>query len=124
VKDGDKTKEQCIDELVELRRRIAELEALQAEHERAEQQIREYAESIVETVREPLVVLDADLRVISANRSFYETFKTKPRETVGQLLYDSGTSPSCESFWKRSCPLTQPSTISRWSTNSKLSGDE
>jgi PAS domain S-box-containing protein len=90
VKDGDKTKEQCIDELVELRRRIAELEALQAEHERAEQQIREYAESIVETVREPLVVLDADLRVISANRSFYETFKTKPRETVGQLLYDLG----------------------------------
>jgi PAS domain S-box-containing protein len=90
VKDGDKTKEQCIDELVELRRRIAELEALQAEHERAEQQTREYAETIVETVREPLVVLDADLRVISANRSFYETFKTKPRETVGQLLYDLG----------------------------------
>jgi PAS domain S-box-containing protein len=90
VKDEDKTKEQCIDELVELRRRIAELEALQAEHERAEQQTREYAETIVETVREPLVVLDADLRVISANRSFYETFKTKPGETVGQLLYDLG----------------------------------
>jgi light-regulated signal transduction histidine kinase (bacteriophytochrome) len=36
------------------------------------------------------VVLDADLRVISANRSFYETFKTKPGETAGQLLYDLG----------------------------------
>ena len=34
-----------------------------------------YAESIVETVREPLVVLDAGLRVKSANKAFYETFQ-------------------------------------------------
>jgi len=90
VKDEDKTKEQFINELVELRRRIAELEALEAEHKRAEQETREYAESIVDTVREGLVVLDADLRIISANRSFYETFKVKPGETEGQLLYDLG----------------------------------
>lgn len=90
VKDEDKTREQFINELVELRQRIAELEALEAEHKRAEQETREYTESIVETVREPLVVLDADLRVISANRSFYETFKVKPGETAGQLLYDLG----------------------------------
>jgi len=90
VKDEDKTREQFIDEIVGLRRRIAELEALEAEREQAEQETREYAESIVETVREPLVVLDADLRVISANRSFYEIFKTKPGETAGQLLYDLG----------------------------------
>jgi PAS domain S-box-containing protein len=90
VKDEHKTKEQFIDELGELRWRIAELEALAADHKRAEQETREYAESIVETVREPLVVLDADLRVISANRSFYEIFKTKPGETAGQLLYDLG----------------------------------
>jgi PAS domain S-box-containing protein len=90
VNDEHKTREQFIDELGELRQRIAELEALQADHKRAEQETREYAESIVETVREPLVVLDADLRVISANRSFYETFKTKPGETAGQLLYDLG----------------------------------
>jgi PAS domain S-box-containing protein len=90
VKDEDKTKQQFINELVELRRRIAEMEALEAEHMRVEQEIREYAESIVDTVRESLLVLDADLRVISANRSFYETFKVKPGETEGQLLYDLG----------------------------------
>ncbi|HVO85243.1 MAG TPA: ATP-binding protein [Syntrophobacteria bacterium] len=90
VNDEHKTKEQFIDELGKLRQRIAELEALEADHKRAVQETREYAESIVETVREPLVVLDADLRVISANRSFYETFKTKPGETAGQLLYDLG----------------------------------
>jgi PAS domain S-box-containing protein len=90
VKDEDKTKEQFINNLMELRRRITELEALEAKHRRAEQETREYAESIVDTVREGLVVLDADLRVISANRSFYETFKVKPGETEGQLVYDLG----------------------------------
>ncbi len=49
---------------------------------------REYAESIVATVREPLLVLDADLRVQSASRSFYETFQVTPGETEGCLLYD------------------------------------
>jgi PAS domain S-box-containing protein len=90
MKDEDKTKEQFIVELVELRRRIVELEALEAEHKRVAQETREYAERIVDTVREGLVVLDAGLRVISANRFFYETFKVTPEETEGQLLYDLG----------------------------------
>lgn len=47
-------------------------------------------EGIVETVREPLLVLDRDLRVVTASRSFYEFFKVKPEETVGQLIYDLG----------------------------------
>ena len=51
---------------------------------------REYAESIVTTVREPLVVLDKDLRVVSANRSFYATFKVGPAETEGRAVYDLG----------------------------------
>jgi PAS domain S-box-containing protein len=50
----------------------------------------EYAESIVETVREPLIVLDAGLRVVSANKSFYLTFKVNPKETQGRLIYDLG----------------------------------
>ncbi|HWR11197.1 MAG TPA: CHASE3 domain-containing protein [Rectinemataceae bacterium] len=51
---------------------------------------REYSESIINTVREPLISLDQDLRVVSASRSFYEVFKVKPEETVGQLIYDLG----------------------------------
>jgi PAS domain S-box-containing protein len=51
---------------------------------------REYAESIIDTVREPLIVLDRDLRVITASRSFYDVFKVKPEETVGLLIYDLG----------------------------------
>ena len=50
----------------------------------------EYAGSIINTVREPLIVLDHDLRVVTASRSFYAVFKVEPEETVGQLIYDLG----------------------------------
>src|SRR6201993_5159088 len=48
------------------------------------------AKSIVGTVREPLVVLDGDLRVRLANRSFYRTFLVKPEETEGVSLFGLG----------------------------------
>src|SRR3989339_590370 len=59
----------------------------------AEQQIkyeRDYSESIIGTMREPLLVLDKDLRVVSANRAFYGTFKVKEKETEGNLVYELG----------------------------------
>jgi len=56
----------------------------------SEDEAREYAESIINTVREPLIGLDQDLRVVTVSRSFYEVFKVNPRETVGQLIYDLG----------------------------------
>lgn len=48
------------------------------------------AEAIVDTVREPLLVLDKDLRVIAASRSFYLTFLVDRQETEGQMLYELG----------------------------------
>ena len=51
---------------------------------------REYAENIVETVREPLLVLDYELRILSANQSFYDIFKVNPKETIGNFIYDLG----------------------------------
>ena len=50
----------------------------------------EFAENVINTVREPLLSLDQDLRVVTVSRSFYEFFKVKPEETVGQLIYDLG----------------------------------
>lgn len=50
----------------------------------------EFSESIINTVREPLIVLDHDLRVVTASRSFYKFFKVVPEETVEQLIYDLG----------------------------------
>ena len=54
------------------------------------QEARQFAESIIATIREPLVVLDGELRVISASRSFYHMFQVKPAETEGRLLYEMG----------------------------------
>ena len=48
------------------------------------------AQSIVDTVREPVIVLDKGLRVIAASRSFYSAFGVSPEETQGRLLYALG----------------------------------
>jgi serine phosphatase RsbU (regulator of sigma subunit) len=49
-----------------------------------------YAQDIVDTVREPLLILDAGLRVRSANRAFYRKFRVTPADTEGQLVYRLG----------------------------------
>jgi len=49
-----------------------------------------FAESIVDTVREPLVVLDGGLKVISANQAFYRTFQTAKRDTENRHIYELG----------------------------------
>ena len=49
-----------------------------------------YAESIVTTVREPLIILNKKLRVITANRSFYQMFNTNEEKTEGKYLFELG----------------------------------
>lgn len=49
-----------------------------------------YAQNIIDTVREPLLVLDEDLSVISASRSFYSLFQVAAEETVGKPIYHLG----------------------------------
>jgi two-component system, chemotaxis family, CheB/CheR fusion protein len=56
--------------------------------EQAAQQSRAYAEGIVSTVREPLIVLDEKLCVVSANRAFHHTFKTSAREVERRLIFE------------------------------------
>jgi PAS domain S-box-containing protein len=51
---------------------------------------RDFAQSIIDTIRELLLVLDADLRVKSASRSFYQAFGVTPEETEGRLVYELG----------------------------------
>jgi len=91
--DKDKTKQQLMDELAKMGQRVAELEKRVTRQKRAEtkaQKDRGYAAAIIETVREPLLVLDGDLKIVSANRSFYQTFKVTPSETLGRIIYDLG----------------------------------
>jgi two-component system CheB/CheR fusion protein len=51
----------------------------------------EYIGSIVSTVREPLLVLDADLRVRTASRAYYERFRVSSAETEGRFVYEIGS---------------------------------
>ena len=54
------------------------------------QDLETYAQDIVETVREPLLILDSALRVQSANRAFYHTFRVSANETENRLIYELG----------------------------------
>lgn len=49
-----------------------------------------YAQNIVNTIREPLLVLDNKLRVVSANKSFYDNFRVNKNETEGRIIFDLG----------------------------------
>ena len=64
---------------------------LRKELEAEIREAREYAENIVETIREPLLVLNSDLTVLSANRSFYDNFRVTPAETIGNFIFDLGS---------------------------------
>jgi PAS domain-containing protein len=99
-----KTKQQLLLEMEALRTRLDAteqrlqeaneiLQAQIAERKRTEEtfeKAQKYTEGIVETIREPLLVLTADLKVITANRSFYETFHVTPEETEGRFVYSIG----------------------------------
>jgi diguanylate cyclase (GGDEF)-like protein len=50
------------------------------------QNTKEFAESVVNTIKEPLVVLDSNLDIISASKSFYLNFKTQPENIVGKQI--------------------------------------
>ncbi len=49
-----------------------------------------YIKTVVDTLREPFLILDKDLRVLSANRTFYLFFKVEQKETEGKLVYELG----------------------------------
>jgi two-component system CheB/CheR fusion protein len=51
---------------------------------------KDYAQSLLQTLRESILVLDDKFRVITANKSFYNTFKVKPAETEKKLIYELG----------------------------------
>lgn len=55
----------------------------------------DYAEAIVNTVREPLVILNKDLQVITANRAFYQTFDLIPNKLENRPFYELGGGAKC-----------------------------
>ncbi len=56
----------------------------------AADELKTFTENIIDTIREPLLVIDKDLRVIKASRSFYKFFKVTAEETIDKLIYELG----------------------------------
>ena len=94
---------------------ISEIKAAEREIEVA----RAYLDSIIATIRQPLVVLDEELRVISASSSFYQVFRSSPKNSSGGTSWLQAIISMCPRFansWSRSKPEARPSPIrtSRW----------
>jgi PAS domain-containing protein len=68
-----------MEDVTERRRTEADLKSIET-----------YAQNIVDTVREPLLILDTSLRVRSGNRAFYRTFKVSSEQTENRLIYELG----------------------------------
>jgi two-component system, chemotaxis family, CheB/CheR fusion protein len=81
-----RTLENVIEGVVITFTEITTLKSMEVEARHA----RELAENVINTVREPLVVLDPGYKIVSASRSFYTTFLASPEETVGRILFELG----------------------------------
>ena len=83
-------------------------------------EVSEFAENIIDTVREPLIVLDKDLRVVKASQSFYDFFKVTPVETIGTYIYNLGNNqwdiPRLRELLETILPEKQHSTTLRLNT--------
>jgi len=89
MKDQDKTKEQLINELVEMRQRVAELQAADTEHKRAEEALqrqREELQAILDSVPALIFYKDKENRFIRVNRTCAEAMGRLIEEMEGQIL--------------------------------------
>ena len=81
-----RTFENVIDGIVVTFTDITTLKNMETEARHA----RVLAENVINTIREPLLVLDPEYKVVSASRSFYSIFRTTADDTIGRILYELG----------------------------------
>ena len=86
---GPKQIRVVLSDITDLKRSEEDLRRSEAKYSSMDE-AHEFAENVINTVCTPLMVLDKDLRVITVSRSFYDFFKVKPEEILGQLIYDLG----------------------------------
>lgn len=99
-----KTLENKIDGAVVM---LVDIDALKSSSDQIKES-RDYAEAIIETIPEPLVVLDNSLRVSTANHSFYQTFQVSQTQTEVNSIFDLGNGqwniPSLQSLLEKILP--------------------
>ena len=113
MKDEGKAKEQLIDELVELRQRIAELEASEIERRRAEEALRdtnELLEKIFSTPHLLIAYMDADFNFIRVNRAYAEVDGREPEFFVGKNHFALYPNEENEAIFRRVVEMGEPHT--------------
>jgi two-component system CheB/CheR fusion protein len=113
-----RTQDNRIDGVVITFADISEIKAAEREIRAA----RAYSDSVIDTIRQPLVVLDEALRVVSANRSFYRTFALAREETVGRplgLIEDHLGTPGLRGFLDR-VQVEQPVPVEDYEVETEL----
>jgi PAS domain-containing protein len=106
----------AMEDVTERRRTEADLKAIET-----------YAQNIVDTVREPLLILDTTLRVRSSNHAFYQTFKVSSEETEDRLIYELGNGqwdiPDLRTLLEDIVPKSSVFKILSWNTISRPLAD-
>jgi PAS domain S-box-containing protein len=113
MKDEDKTKEQLIDELIELRQHVAELEASETERKRAEEALRdtnELLEKIFSTTHLLIAYMDTDFNFIRVNRAYAEADGREPEFFVGKNHFDLYPHEENEAIFRRVVETGEPYT--------------
>ena len=97
---------------LELELNQQETEKKVEERTRMLRESQEYLSSIVETIRESLLVMDKNYKILSANNHFLNTFKVSTNETKGKLLYDLGNGqwniPELKKMMEEILPTNNP----------------
>ncbi len=86
-----RTSNNIIDGIVVTFTNIHQLKTAYEEIQKLNQEIqlaRVYSDNIIDTVRDSLIILDKDLKVLSANRSFYKMFGIVSENTVGKFIFE------------------------------------
>jgi len=88
MKDEEKTREQLINELVELRQRFAEMEALEVRRKKAEDFVAVSKETILNSLMEHVIHQSTEMKILWANRAACESVDLKLEEIVGRHCYE------------------------------------
>lgn len=91
VQDKDRTRHQLLGELAELRQRITELEATEAEYKRAEEGMERAAKewrATFDAISDWISIHDEKFKITRVNRAFAKAFKTEPKELIGKTCYE------------------------------------
>lgn len=82
------TQQDLLNTIADLERSNKGLKAANEEAETKAKAAQAFAENIIDTLHESLIVLDRKLRILAASASFYKTFRIRPEDTIGQLIFN------------------------------------